>query len=98
MKTAILLFTLLVVSASVAQEPNRKQTGVKEAEAPKATYPAVGRGMNQNDAPTLLPKPLPALHPSLAEIARAARAAHANSQHAQLTVETDDLQNKPQDK
>ena len=98
MRLASSIVALLLVSAAFSQEPNRNHTSIKEAEPPKATYPVVGRGMNQSDAPTVLPKPLPVLHPSLAEIARAARAARANSQRAQLTVETDDLPNRPQDK
>jgi hypothetical protein len=91
MRIATLLATLLLVSAASAQEPNSKHTAIKQAESAKMQYPVEARGIFQNDAPSLQPKPLPVLHPSLAEIARAARIARANSQRAALSIETDDL-------
>ena len=109
MKIATLV-ALLLVSAAYAQEPNRNHTSIREAEVAKTHYPVDARGIPQDDSPALQPKPLPVLHPSLAEIARANRTARANSQRAALTIETDDLKNsdskdkdedaknKPQDK
>lgn len=103
MKTAIVLVTLLLASAAYAQEPNRKHTSIREAEAARTQYPTLARGISQDDAPALQPKALPILHPSLAEIARANRTARNNSQRAALTIETDDLKiedqkDKAQDK
>jgi len=103
MKIATLLIALLLVSAAHGQEPNRKHSGIREAEPSKTQFPTLARGISGNDAPAVQPKALPALHPSLAEIARANRAARNDSQRAALTIDTDDLKqedlkNKPQDK
>lgn len=99
MKIAIVLVALFIASAAYAQEPNRKHTSIREAEAAKVQYPTLARGISENDAPALQPNALPIMHPSLAEIARANRVARNNSQRAALTLETDDLKiEDPKDK
>jgi len=85
---------LLLLGSALAQEPS-KHNSVKDPEPPKPHFPVSARGARRDDTPLLTPKPLPILHPSLAETARQARSARANSQHAQLVVESDDLQNNP---
>ena len=99
MKIATVLVALFIASAAYAQEPNRKHTGIREAEPAKSNYPTLARGIPEYDLPSLQPNALPVLHPSLAEIARANRIARNNSQRAALTLETDDLKNEdPKDK
>lgn len=92
MKTLLrlLITALVLMTPGFAQEP-------KHAVAPQETIAetAVSRdqtiatGSPQRPAPMVQPKALPPLNPSLGEIARRARAAHAAAPKAQVVVADD---------
>ena len=68
-------------SGALPQEP------VTESQA--STEQIIATGVRHRPAPVVQPKALPPLNPSLGEIARRARAAHAEAPKAKLVVAED---------
>jgi hypothetical protein len=92
----MLIAGLVLVTPLFAQEPKHAVVPQETiAEAKVSTDQVIATGSPQHSAPVVQPKPLPALNPSLGEIARRARAAHAEAPKAQMVVADDAL---PQDK
>lgn len=91
MKTASLLIAGLILTASAfAQEPTRAVVA-KDPIAPSgpSREQLIVTGSAPGTAPVVQPKALPPLNPSLGEIARRARAAHAAAPKAQVVVADD---------
>jgi hypothetical protein len=96
MQTALRVFLagLVLVTQGFAQEP--KQSLAKQASSGESRRETVVNGAPLQAAPVLQPKALPPLNPPLGDIARLARAAHAAAPKAQVVVETDAAQQKPE--
>jgi hypothetical protein len=87
---------LVLVSPLFAQEPKRAVVSQQTiAETKISTDQFIATGAPQQRVPQVQPKALPAMNPSLGEIARRARAAHAEAPKALMVVADDAL---PQDK
>lgn len=93
MKTFLkLLMTglVLLLVQAYAQEPKHAVVAQDPAtEASLSREQTIATGTPERRAPVVQPKPLPRLSPSLGEIARANRAAHAAVPKAQVVL-TDD--------
>jgi len=92
MKTwlTVLITGLVLTAPALAQEPKHAvaaQDPVSRSSA--STQQMVATGSPQPTAPVVQPKALPLLTPSLGEIARRARAAHAEAPKAQVVVADD---------
>lgn len=99
MKLLLKLFIvgLVLVTMSFAQEPKYAMAGPHEAVVLSASSAQmIITGAPQRPAPVLQPKALPQLNPSLAEIARKARAAHAAAPKAEVVAH--ETQPAPQQK
>ena|SRR5208282_3084343 len=86
----ILIGSVVLVSTAIAQEPTHAvvaQEPVAPSAASREQFVAAGSG--QRPAPLVEPKALPPLNPSLGEIARKARAAHAAAPKAQVVLADD---------
>ena len=101
MKLLLKLFIggVVLLTTGFAQEPKYAMAGPHEFVAPPAASSAqmVITGSPQRPAPVLQPKALPQLSPSLGEIARKIRAAHAAAPKAEVVV-ADETQPAPQQK
>jgi len=92
----VVITGLVMVTPLFAQEPKRAVVPQETiAETKISTDQLVATGAPQRRAPEVLPKALPPMNPTLGEIARRARAAHADAPKAQMVVADDAL---PQDK
>ena len=93
MKTLLkLLMSLMVLLLTLgfAQEPKRGVAPHETlAEAGVSRDQTIATGTQPRPAPVVQPKALPELSPSLGEIARKARAAHAAAPKAQVVVADD---------
>lgn len=97
MKTLLQLVMagFVLVTPLLAQEPKRTVVPQQTiAETKISTDELIATGAPQKRAPQIPPKALPPMNPSLGEIARRARAAHAEAPKAQMVVADDAL---PQD-
>lgn len=86
----LLIGGVVLVATALAQEPKHAvvaQDPVTNSGA--STEQMVATGSPQGSAPVVEPKALPALNPSLGEIARKARAAHAVAPKAQMVLADD---------
>lgn len=94
MKTSLklVLAGLVLLTQGFGQEP--KQALAKQVATPQSRKETIVTGAPQAAAPVVQPKALPALNPSLGEIARQARAAHAAAPKAQEVADTDNVQQK----
>jgi hypothetical protein len=81
----LLIAVPVLLTQGFAQEP--KRLSINQAPADAARQQTVATGSAQRTAPMVQPKALPPLSPSLGDIARAARAAHAAAPKAQVVVE-----------
>lgn len=97
MKTSLklVLAGLVLLTYGFAQEP--KQALAKQVATPESQKEIIVTGAPQTAAPMVQPKALPPLSPSLGEIARQARAAHAAAPKAQEVADTDTVQHKDAD-
>ncbi len=96
MLSQILIAGLVMVTPMFAQEPKHAVVAQETiAEAKISTDQTVATGAAERRAPQVLPKALPPMNPTLGEIARRARAAHAEAPKAQMVVADDAL---PEDK
>jgi hypothetical protein len=87
---------LVLVAPLFAQEPRRAVVPQQTiAETKISTDQFIATGAPQQRVPQVQPKALPPMNPSLGEIARRARAAHAEAPKAQMVVADDTL---PEDK
>jgi hypothetical protein len=87
---------LVMVTPLFAQEPKHAVVAQETiAETKISTDQIIATGAPERRAPQVLPKALPPMNPTLGEIARRARAAHAEAPKAQMVVADDAL---PQDK
>jgi hypothetical protein len=81
---------LLLLTQVYAQEPKRAVAPHETiAEAGVSRDQTIATGSQPRPAPAVQPKALPELSPSLGEIARRARAAHAAAPKAQVVVADD---------
>jgi hypothetical protein len=89
MKTSLQLFLagLVLLTQGFGQEP--KQPLAKQVASGQIRTETVANGSLQPAAPVVEPKALPPLNPTLGDIAREARAAHATAQKAQMVVDSD---------
>ena len=89
MKTVLklLIAGLILLTQGLAQEP--KKAIVPQDSGGQSREQTIASGAPQRSAPVVQPKALPPLSPSLGEIARAARAAHAAAPKAQTVVAED---------
>jgi hypothetical protein len=86
----LIIAGLLLTAIGFAQELKRgalPQEPVAESQA--STEQVIATGVRRRPAPLVQPKALPPLNPSLGEIARRARAAHAEAPKAKLVVAED---------
>ena len=96
MLSQLVIAGVVMVTPLFAQEPKRAVVPQETiAETKISTDQTVATGLPQRRAPEVLPKALPPMNPTLGEIARRARAAHAEAPKAQMVVADDAL---PQDK
>jgi hypothetical protein len=86
----ILIGGVVLLTMALAQEPKHAVVA-QEPAAPSAasTTQTIATGSPQRPAPVVAPKALPPLNPSLGEIARKARAAHAAAPKAQVVLADD---------
>jgi hypothetical protein len=92
----LMIAGLVLVTPLFAQEPKRAVVPQQTiAETKISTDQFVATGGPQQRAPQIQPKALPPMNPSLGEIARRARAAHAEAPKVQMVVADDAL---PEDK
>jgi hypothetical protein len=89
MKTLLKLLIggVVLLTQGWAQEP--KHAIVSQDPAVQSREQSIASGSPQRPAPVVRPKALPPLSPSLGDIARAARAAHAAAPKAQVVVADD---------
>jgi hypothetical protein len=80
---------LLLAQGCFAQEPRRAVVAQDPVGTAVSREQLIVAGEAQHPAPIILPKALPALNPSLGEIARAARAAHAAAAKAEKVIADD---------
>ena len=88
----ILIGGVVLLTTAFAQEPKHAvvaQEPVTQRGA--STTQMISTGPVEHPAPAVLPKALPPLNPSLGEIARKARAAHAAAPKAQVVLADDAL-------
>ncbi len=86
----VLIANLVLLTLGFAQEPQRAVVSKPTiAEAGVSTDQTIVTGSEQRPAPAIEPKALPLMNPSLGEIARKARAAHAAAPKAQMVVADD---------
>lgn len=85
----LLIAGLVLLTPAFAQEP--KHAIVPQDSSVQSTEQTVVTGTQKRPAPVVEPKALPTMSPSLGEIARAARAAHAAAAKAQVVVADDAL-------
>ena len=78
---------LVLLTPGFGQEP--KTALIKETPAAESREQTVTTGVAKVPAPKVQPKALPPLSPTLGEIARAARAAHAAAAKAQMVLDPD---------
>jgi len=86
----LLIGGVLLMATVFAQELKRgalPQEPVAQHQA--STEQIIATGVRHPSAPVIQPKALPPLNPSLGEIARRARAAHAEAPKAKLVVAED---------
>ena len=86
----LLIAGVILVATGFAQEPRHAlvaQEPVAPSRAPTEQF--IAMGSPQRPAPLVQPKALPALNPSLAEVARKVRAAHAAVPKAQVVLADD---------
>jgi hypothetical protein len=86
----VLIGGAVLLTVAFAQEPRHAVVALEPA-APSAasTTQIIATGSPQRPAPLVEPKALPPLNPSLGEIARKARAAHAVATKAQVAIADD---------
>ena len=86
----VLFGGVVLLTVAFAQEPKHAVVA-QEPAAPSAasTTQMAATGSPQRPAPLVQPKALPPLNPSLGEIARKARAAHAAVPKAQVVLADD---------
>jgi hypothetical protein len=86
----VLIGGVVLLTTAFAQEPKHAVVA-QEPAAPSAasTTQMMATGTPQRPAPVVQPKALPPLNPSLGEIARKARAAHAAAPKAQVVLADD---------
>lgn len=87
---------LVLLSTGFGQEP--KTALIKDAPAAESREQTVTTGSAKVPAPKVQPKALPQLSPTLGEIARAARAAHAAAAKAQMVLDPDAEVTNPSEK
>lgn len=88
----LLIAGLVLVTPLFAQEPKRAVVPQETiAQTKVSTEQTIVAGSAQPGAPQVLPKALPPLNPSLGEIARRARSAHAEAPKAMMVVADDSL-------
>jgi hypothetical protein len=86
----LLIAGLVLLTAGFAQEPKHAVVAQEPASPSAAsTEQMIAMGSPQRPAPVVQPKALPPLNPSLGEIARKARAAHAAAPKAQVVLADD---------
>jgi hypothetical protein len=96
MLSQMVIAGLVMVTPLFAQEPKHAVAPQETiAETKISTDQIIATGSPERRAPQIQPKALPPMNPSLGEIARQARAAHAEAPKAQMIVADDAL---PQDK
>jgi hypothetical protein len=86
----VLIGGVVLLTTAFAQEPKHAvvaQEPVTQRGA--STTQMISTGSTERPAPMVPPKALPRLNPSLGEIARQARAAHAAAQKAQVVLADD---------
>jgi hypothetical protein len=99
MKTLLKLLVplLVLLTQGFGQEP--KTALIKEKPAAEHREQTVTTGSAKEPAPKVQPKALPTLSPTLGEIARAARAAHAAAAKAEMVLDPDaDITTSPPEK
>ncbi len=87
----VLIGGVVLLTTAFAQEPKHAvvaQEPVTQSAA-STTEVVIGTGSPERPAPMVAPKALPPLNPSLGEIARKARAAHAAAPKAQVVLADD---------
>ncbi len=97
MKTSLMLVVagLVLATQAFGQEPT--QALAKQVATPQTIKAIIVTGSAQPDAPVIEPKALPVMNPTLGDIARQARADHANAPKAHSLVETDTVQESKKD-
>jgi hypothetical protein len=81
---------VVLLTVAFAQEPKHAVAAQEPlAQSGASTEQMVTTGSPQRPAPMVEPKALPPLNPSLGEIARKARAAHAAAPKAQVVLADD---------
>ncbi|MGH9546358.1 MAG: hypothetical protein ACRD23_14215 [Terriglobales bacterium] len=86
----LLVASVMLTATGFAQELEPGAARHQPATDSKvSTEQTVATGPRQRRAPVVLPKALPRLNPSLGEIARRVRAAHAEAPKAQVVVADD---------
>ena len=92
----VLIGGVMLIATAVAQEPAHAvapQEPVKQSAG--SSEQMIATGSTGRPAPAIEPKALPPLNPSLGEIARKARAAHAVAPKAQAVLADDVPPQKP---
>jgi hypothetical protein len=84
----LLIASLVLLTHGFAQEP-KKAIVPHDSAVMQSRDQIIASGSAKQPAPVVQPKALPALSPSLGDIARAARAAHAAAPKAQVVVAED---------
>jgi hypothetical protein len=84
----LLIASLVLLTQGFAQEP-KKAIVPQDSSVLQSRDQVIATGTAQRPAPVVQPKALPTLSPSLGDIARAARAAHAAAPKAQVVVAED---------
>jgi hypothetical protein len=86
----VLIGGVVLITTAFAQEPKHAVVAQEPvAQSGASTTQMITTGSAERPAPLVLPKALPPLNPSLGEIARRARAAHAVAPKAQVVVADD---------
>jgi hypothetical protein len=86
----LIIAGMLLMATGFAQELKRGAAPQEPvAGSQVSTEQTIATGERQRPAPVVQPKALPPLNPSLGEIARRARAAHADAPKAKLVVAED---------
>jgi hypothetical protein len=89
----LLIASLVLLTQGFAQEP-KKAIVPHDSGVVQSRDQITATGSAKQPAPEVQPKALPTLSPSLGDIARAARAAHAAAPKAQVVVAEDTPQQK----
>jgi hypothetical protein len=86
----VLIGGVVLLTVALAQEPKHAVVAQEPAaQSGASTTQMTATGTPQRPAPLVQPKALPPLNPSLGEIARQARAAHAVAPKAQVVLADD---------